>query len=96
MIEALIVDAHGNQYSIGTWNLGTTNSFVLETATFSLPNNFVPGTDTLKFLGESSGDHTAFLSAVNLTYTTPEPVTLVLFGSGLVGIGGMMRRRLIG
>jgi hypothetical protein len=35
------------------------------------------------------------LDTLNVT-TTPEPVTLVLFGSGLVGIGGMMRRRLIG
>lgn len=27
---------------------------------------------------------------------TPEPVTLILFGSGLVGIGGFVRRRLVG
>jgi len=32
-----------------------------------------------------------------LTVTnTPEPVTLLLFGSGLMGIGGLVRRRLIG
>jgi len=28
--------------------------------------------------------------------TTPEPVTLMLFGTGLAGIGGLVRRRLIG
>jgi len=29
----------------------------------------------------------------NVTYT-PEPVTLILFGTGLAGIGGFVRRRL--
>jgi uncharacterized protein (DUF697 family) len=34
-------------------------------------------------------------TTLNVT-NTPEPITLVLFGSGLVGIGGLMRRRWIG
>jgi hypothetical protein len=29
-------------------------------------------------------------------YSTPEPVTLILFGTGLAGIGGFVRRRLVG
>jgi len=93
-VEALITDGQ-HQYSIGSWNLGYSNSFVLEAKTFTLPSNFVSGNETLMFLGESTGDSTAFISSVGVTYT-PEPVTLVLFGSGLVGIGGVMRRRLIG
>jgi len=45
------------------------------------------GTDPL------GGDNTAFLTDVSIT-ATPEPVTLVLFGTGLAGIGGIVRRRL--
>jgi hypothetical protein len=36
------------------------------------------------------------LTSGRATPITPEPVTLVLFGSGLAGIGGLVRHRMIG
>jgi hypothetical protein len=33
-------------------------------------------------------------TTTNTSYGTPEPVTLLLFGTGLMGIGGMVRRKL--
>jgi hypothetical protein len=34
------------------------------------------------------------LTVTHDTYGTPEPITLMLFGTGLMGIGGMVRRKL--
>jgi hypothetical protein len=74
-----------------SWTLTSSTPFTLENLSFTANGT----NETLEFVGQTYGDHTAFLTAASIT-ATPEPVTLVLFGSGLVGIGGMMRRRLIG
>jgi len=40
-------------------------------------------------LNQSAGDSFGFTSSI----TVPEPMTLAMFGSGLIGIGAMVRRR---
>lgn len=61
-VEVLMDD-----HPIGTWPLETGTPFLLRSVTFSVNT---PGTHTLKFLGTTYGDHTAFLSDVVITRAT--------------------------
>ena len=62
------------------------------TVTFELGDNsnqvpYDPGIDMLVYAGDSLPDGTENL---------PEPNSLLLFGSGVLGIGGLLRKRLLG
>jgi hypothetical protein len=46
------------------------------------------------FSGGYPWDHDFAMDAVSFNYTTPEPGTLVLLGSGLLGAAGLIRRKL--
>jgi hypothetical protein len=86
-IEVLV-----NSGVLGTYYLSSYTAFALQNLSFT-----ATGTqETLQFLGLGTGDNTAFVTDVGVTYTTPEPVSLILFGTGLAGIGGFVRRRLVG
>lgn len=47
-------------------------------------------------LHQEPGDGIGFTLGYVNQGSTPEPGTLALFGSGIVGLGGMLRRRLLG
>ena len=57
--------------------------------------NLKEGTRRLALLlstGPSSG--TALGGEFNLEPTTPEPGTLIMFGSGVLGLAGLLRRKI--
>ena len=63
-------------------------------------DNLTAGVHTLSFTGTGNGsnDVTAFLDNVCLTVTTatpsvPEPSTVLLFSSGVIGLAGIARRK---
>ncbi len=76
-VEALI---DGNV--IGTWYLTSFTPFTLRFLTFTVDTG---GDHTLEFMGINAGDHTAFLSGVNIVEGTPEPSSLILLATGILG-----------
>jgi hypothetical protein len=70
--------------------LNTTNSFTNESLFFKA----VDPNETLIFKSTNGGDAGALITDVSVT-ATPEPITLILFGTGLAGIGGFARRRFL-
>ena len=76
---------------IGTWALTSFTPFTLETDVFTVSSD---GSHTLEFMGTNDGDHTAFLSDVNISpMTTPEPSSLALLATGVLGCLGKLYRR---
>jgi hypothetical protein len=76
---------------IGTWALTSFTPFTLETADFVVAGG---GNHTLEFVGVNAGDHTAFITNTTID-PVPEPSTLLMLGSGIVGLAGVVRRKLM-
>lgn len=84
-VEALI---DGNV--IGTWSLVSFTPFTLTTVDFSVATG---GNHTLDFLGLANYDSTAFITQTAIN-PIPEPSSLLMLASGIVGVGGLLRRKI--
>jgi len=62
------------------------------TCLVDLPN--LNGQGTVSAFAEDRGNNTLFVDTFGYAFQTPEPGTLALFGSGVVGLAGWMRRKL--
>lgn len=81
--------AHGTEGTLLTLlNSGT--SILTASATFG-PVKIVDVYKDIELLGGTGGS-AALISGVSNQFSTPEPGSLVLFGSGIVGLAGVMRR----
>ena len=78
---------------IATYALRSDTPFTLENILLTVGT---PGTHNLEFLGVSEGDHTAFLSDVEITPvggTVPEPSSLALCAAGVLTLWLKRNRR---
>ena len=65
-------------------------------ALFQFAQSDGPFTSLNLDLHQLTGDGIGFTLAYVDQTTTPEPGTIALFGSGVLGLGGLLRRRLLG
>jgi hypothetical protein len=81
--------AKGTEGTLSTY-LGNGLSKLHDSVSFA-PVQVVDVVKDIELLGGGNGGF-AVLSGVSNQFSTPEPGSLVLFGSGIVGLAGVLRR----
>jgi hypothetical protein len=90
-----LVDNHGNHYSINFTQVNPLSG--PPTITGTTMATFLPGVTSLTVADTltigSDGSNTSAVSNSYTQYVTPEPASLALFGSGILGLAGLLRRK---
>lgn len=89
-----------NGTQVAQYDTGTINADQLLNGVLTANANLNSGTNTLelevtrKYLTEPGGTPYQYVTGVDVEGTVPEPGSLVLMGSGVLGLAGMLRRKL--
>ncbi len=89
-----------NGTQVAQYDTGTINADQLLNGVLTANANLNNGSNTLelevtrKYLTEPGGTPYQFVTGVDVEGTVPEPGSLVLMGSGVLGLAGMLRRKL--
>ena len=89
-----------NGTQVAQYDTGTINADQLLNGVLTANANLNNGSNTLelevtrKYLTEPGGTPYQYVTGVDVEGTVPEPGSLVLMGSGVLGLAGMLRRKL--
>ena len=72
--------------------MGRASRFLADPLAYDAPDGFGVGSSApFNWVQLTTPD---FVQINNITYETPEPATLVMLGSGLLALGGTLRRKI--
>ncbi len=88
------LDPAATGFTVYLFDIGSFTDGTVINVSFSGIAGFPVGTIFWSFLTDSSGVAINSTPISQSLQVVPEPTTLLLFGSGLLGMGGMLRRRM--
>jgi len=92
-----VYDSNLNYMGTGFWNGNSFFSLAGDNLFVGFVDKTAPNIGAIvisTYAGGSPADNDFAIDAVSIGYTTPEPSSFILLGSGLLGMAGVVRRKL--